>query len=116
MAAHCARYKVFAFLDESHRIKSGAGKQTARATLGLSHLPVSKLIMSGTPMPQSTNDLIPQFLFLYPEIPADTDTVVGLMRPKVACAPRRESLVSGIPRGNWCACPWPQCRASYISS
>jgi hypothetical protein len=69
------------FLDESHRIKSGVGKQTARATLGLSHLPVGKLIMSGTPMPQSLDDLIPQFTFLYPEIPAETDTVVGLMRP-----------------------------------
>jgi SNF2 family DNA or RNA helicase len=81
VAAHCARHKVFVFLDESHRIKSGVGKQTARATLGLSHLPVGKLIMSGTPMPQALDDLIPQFLFLYPEIPANTDTVVGLMRP-----------------------------------
>jgi SNF2 family DNA or RNA helicase len=81
IAAHCARYKTHVFLDESHRIKSGVGKQTARATLGLSHLPVGKLIMSGTPMPQSLDDLIPQFTFLYPEIPAETDTVVGLMRP-----------------------------------
>ena len=81
LAAHCARHKVFVFLDESHRIKSGVGKQTARATLSLSHLPVGKLIMSGTPMPQSIDDLIPQFLFLYPEIPAAKDTVIGLMRP-----------------------------------
>ena len=81
IAAHCARYKTHVFLDESHRIKSGVGKQTARATLGLSHLPVGKLIMSGTPMPQSLDDLIPQFTFLYPEIPAETNTVVGLMRP-----------------------------------
>jgi SNF2 family DNA or RNA helicase len=81
IAAHCARYRTHVFLDESHRIKSGVGKQTARATLSLSHLPVGKLIMSGTPMPQSLDDLIPQFTFLYPEIPAETDTVVGLMRP-----------------------------------
>ena len=59
IAAHCARYKVHVYLDESHRIKSGIAKQTARAALALSCLPVGKLIMSGTPMPQSTDDLIP---------------------------------------------------------
>lgn len=81
MAAHCAKHKVHVYLDESHRIKSGIAKQTARAALTLSCLPVGKLIMSGTPMPQSTADLVPQFAFLYPEIPADTDTVVELIRP-----------------------------------
>lgn len=81
LAAHVARYKVHVFLDESHRIKSGVDKQTARATLSLSHLPVGKLIMSGTPMPQALEDLIPQFLFLYPEIPATAHTVVELIRP-----------------------------------
>jgi len=81
VAAHCARHPTFVFLDESHRIKSGTGKQTARAALGLAHLPVGKLVMSGTPMPQSTDDLVPQFSFLYPEIPVTADTVVDLMRP-----------------------------------
>jgi len=81
MAAYCAQNKVHIYLDESHRIKSGVAKQTARAVLGLSHLPVGKLIMSGTPMPQSTDDLIPQFSFLYPEIAADADSVVELIRP-----------------------------------
>ena len=81
IAAHCARHSAHVFLDESHRIKSGAGKQTARAVLGLSHLPVGKLIMSGTPMPQATEDLIPQFAFLYPEIPATAENVVDLIRP-----------------------------------
>lgn len=81
LAAHCARCKVHVFLDESHRIKSGSGKMTARAALNLSHLPVGKLIMSGTPMPQSMEDLVPQFQFLYPEIPATADNVVELIRP-----------------------------------
>lgn len=81
MAAHCGRHKVHVYLDESHRIKSGIAKRTARAALALSCLPVGKLIMSGTPMPQSTDDLIPQFAFLYPEIVADADTVVELIRP-----------------------------------
>lgn len=81
LAAHCAEHKVHVFLDESHRVKSGVAKQTARATLGLSHLPVGKLIMSGTPMPQSVDDLVPQFTFLYPEIPVNADNVIDLMRP-----------------------------------
>jgi SNF2 family DNA or RNA helicase len=81
VAAHCAQYRVQIFLDESHRIKSGVGKQTARAVLGLAHLPTGKLIMSGTPMPQSIEDLVPQFAFLYPEIPANPENVVELIRP-----------------------------------
>lgn len=81
IAAHCARHKMHVYLDESHRIKSGVGKQTARAALSLSCLPVGKLIMSGTPMPQSIDDLIPQFAFLYPEISSNTATVVDLIRP-----------------------------------
>lgn len=81
IAAHCAQHKVHVYLDESHRIKSGIAKQTARAALALSYLPVGKLILSGTPMPQSVDDLVPQFAFLYPEIVADADTVVELMRP-----------------------------------
>jgi SNF2 family DNA or RNA helicase len=81
LAAHCARYSVHVYLDESHRIKSGVEKQTPRAALSLAHLPVGKLIMSGTPMPQSADDLIPQFAFLYPEIPADAESVVELIRP-----------------------------------
>ena len=81
IAAHCAKAPVHVFLDESHRIKSGIAKQTARAVLTLSHLPVGKLIMSGTPMPQAPDDLVPQFAFLYPEIPAVPETVVDLIRP-----------------------------------
>lgn len=81
VASHCARYRTHVFLDESHRIKSGVGKQTARAVLTLAHLPAGKLIMSGTPMPQAPDDLVPQFAFLYPEIPATQDNVVDLIRP-----------------------------------
>jgi SNF2 family DNA or RNA helicase len=81
IAAHCAKARIHVFLDESHRIKSGVAKQMARAVLTLSHLPVGKLIMSGTPMPQAPDDLVPQFAFLYPEVPAVPETVVELIRP-----------------------------------
>ena len=81
IASFVDEHKVHVFLDESHRIKGGIERQSAQAVLGLSHLPVSKLIMSGTPMPQAVEDLIPQFAFLYPEIPATPGSVVDLMRP-----------------------------------
>lgn len=78
---HLARHRVHVFLDESHRIKAGPSRQTAQAVLSVSQFPVGKLVMSGTPMPQSRDDLLPQFSFLYPEIPATADNVVERMRP-----------------------------------
>lgn len=78
---HVARHRVHVFLDESHRIKAGPLRKTAQAVLSLSQFPVGKLVMSGTPMPQSRDDLLPQFSFLYPEIPATADNVVERMRP-----------------------------------
>lgn len=98
IAAHCAKHPISVFLDESHRIKSGVGKMTARAVLGLSHLPTSKLIMSGTPMPQSVEDLIPQFSFLYPEIPATADNVIELMRPVYVRTNKKELGLPPITR------------------
>ena len=81
IAAHLAQHRSFVFLDESHRIKAGPTSASARAALSLSHLPVGKLVMSGTPMPQAVEDLVPQFQFLYPEVVATGDSVVDLMRP-----------------------------------
>lgn len=63
------------------KVGAGGAAAQARAALGLAHLPVGKLIMSGTPMPQSVDDLIPQFAFLYPEIAATSEDVVELIRP-----------------------------------
>ncbi len=78
---HLARHPVHVFLDESHRIKAGPSRLTANVVLSVSQLPVGKLVMSGTPMPQATDDLLPQFSFLYPEVPASADTVIDRMRP-----------------------------------
>lgn len=80
LAGHLAQHRAFVFLDESHRIKAGLSASTARSVMSLSHLPVGKLIMSGTPMPQAVSDLVPQFSFLYPEIPVQNDTVIDLIR------------------------------------
>ena len=80
VSEHLVGRRVHVFLDESHRIK-GRTNVTTEAVLGFSHLPASKLVMSGTPMPQSTADLLPQFNFLFPEIAADESNVVDLMKP-----------------------------------
>ena len=73
------QYSVFMYLDESHRIKSGIRGVTPEAILSSCTLPTRKLILSGTPMPQSISDLIPQFMFLYPDMNADAESVVGLI-------------------------------------
>lgn len=90
IAEHLAQNNISVYLDESHRIKSGIDRQTPQAVLNLSHLPTRKLIMSGTPMPQSIEDMLPQFTFLYPEIHAESSTVVDLMRPIYVRTNKRE--------------------------
>ena len=80
ISEHLSVRRVHVFLDESHRIK-GADNISTDAVLGFSHLPVSKLVMSGTPMPQSPADLLPQFRFLFPEIRASEDDVIDLVKP-----------------------------------
>lgn len=80
IASHLVGRRVHVFLDESHRIK-GHNNISTDAVLSFSHLPASKLVMSGTPMPQSTSDLLPQFRFLYPEIQANEDTIIDLISP-----------------------------------
>lgn len=75
------RNEVFMFLDESHRIKSGTGGISAEAILRSSFLPKRKLVMSGTPMPQSIKDLLPQFSFLYPDKRVDESNAISLVQP-----------------------------------
>lgn len=74
-------HSVIMFLDESHRIKSGRSGVSPQEILNVSHLPEKKLIMSGTPCPQSVTDLIPQFEFLYPDKSVDESNVVDLFQP-----------------------------------
>jgi SNF2 family DNA or RNA helicase len=77
-----SRNKVFMFLDESHRIKRGAGGVIAEVILKTSFLPYRKLVLSGTPMPQSVKDLEPQFSFLYPDVALRDDSdISGLIQP-----------------------------------
>jgi SNF2 family DNA or RNA helicase len=81
VASYLSTAPFFMFLDESHRIKRGINGVHGRAVLSLSHLPEQKLIMSGTPLPNGTEDLISQFNFLYPEVRVDKNTVVNQISP-----------------------------------
>jgi len=80
VADHLLDKRVHVFIDESHKIKR-RGNISTEAVLSMSHLPVSKLIMSGTPMPQSVGDLLPQFGFLFPEVRIDETRVIDAVRP-----------------------------------
>jgi hypothetical protein len=99
IAAHISRRDTHVFLDESHRIKGGMARKSPQAILSIAHLPVGKLVMSGTPMPQATDDLVPQLAFLYPEIPANTDNAVELMRPIYVRTNKAELGLPPVTRG-----------------
>lgn len=81
IADYLANQRVMLFLDESHRIKSGSHGISANAIISISHLPSKKLVLSGTPMPQSEADLNPQLSFLYPDISLVDRQVTNLIQP-----------------------------------
>jgi SNF2 family DNA or RNA helicase len=58
--------KVHLILDESHRMKAGSLSQRGATLLRMGHLAVRRDILSGTPMPQSSQDLQSQLDFLWP--------------------------------------------------
>ncbi len=69
----------FIVLDESHRMK---GQQTAQILSYLAPLSKNKIILTGTPMPQSTADLVPQFNFLFPDEPVfDNESLIEKFKP-----------------------------------
>jgi len=78
---YLSKCSAFMFLDESHRIKGGSGKVIVESILRTSYLPKKKLILSGTPMPQSDSDLDPQLRFLYPELSMRTHASIELIQP-----------------------------------
>lgn len=71
---------TFVFLDESHRAKNPKSR-TAEAIRKIAVLPKGKLLLSGTPMPQSTTDLVPQVSFLFPDEDIRDDNVVERIQP-----------------------------------
>lgn len=96
LSEYLAKFPTFMYLDESHHIKGG--KAFGAAVLSLSHLPQSKLIMSGTPLPNSITDLITQFDFLYPEIKSHENTVESLIKPIYVRTTKRELKLPEVRR------------------
>ncbi len=72
--------------DESHRMK---GKLTSKTMNVLAPLCKHKIILSGTPCPQSYDDLISQFTFLYPrETFFDSDEIAMKFKPIYVRTPK----------------------------
>lgn len=66
LASYFARQPVHVVLDEAHRMKAGLNSQRGAYLLNVSGLPVRRDILTGTPMPQSAEDLAAQLSFLWP--------------------------------------------------
>jgi SNF2 family DNA or RNA helicase len=90
--------EVFVFLDESHRMKKGDSGAIGSTILSLAHLPEAKCIMSGTPLPNSIADLVPQFRFLYPEVPTTIENVKELIKPIYVRTTKRQLEIPQITR------------------
>jgi SNF2 family DNA or RNA helicase len=62
----CRRRRVMLVADESHRIKRFNGGQWAPAVVDIAALATVRMVLSGTPMPQSGLDLYSQLNVMWP--------------------------------------------------
>ncbi|MFI0370389.1 SNF2-related protein [Actinomadura sp. 1N219] len=62
----CRRSRVMLVADESHRIKRFNGGQWAPAVIDIASLASVRMVLSGTPMPQSGLDLFSQLSIMWP--------------------------------------------------
>ena len=74
-------HNVLLILDESHRMKAGYKGQWGTNVLSLSDLPKYKLILTGTPCPNSKDDLVAQFDFLFPTVQWAPSTIEQMIQP-----------------------------------
>lgn len=91
-------HDCFLFVDESHHIKLGAQGVIGEAVLRLSHLPSGKLVMTGTPLPQSIADLIPQIRFLFPEVAVNEENVAQVVQPIFVRTTKKELKLPPVTR------------------
>ena len=66
LAAHMVKHKVMLILDESHYIKRMEGGKWATTVIALAPVAKVRCILSGTPVPNSLQDLYSQMSFLWP--------------------------------------------------
>lgn len=62
----CRRMRIMLVADESHRIKRFNGGQWAPAVVDIAALASARMVLSGTPMPQSGLDLYSQLNVMWP--------------------------------------------------
>ncbi|MEX0806972.1 MAG: DEAD/DEAH box helicase [Candidatus Binatia bacterium] len=79
--SYLSKYPVAVFLDESHRMKGGPARETGRNVLQLSGLPTRKLLLTGTPIPNSQLDLVAQAQFLFPYKEIDEGNAQSIVDP-----------------------------------
>lgn len=77
IAYYLSVHRVHLILDESHRMKAGAQSQRGAALLAMGHLATRRDILSGTPMPQSSQDLQSQLDFLWPGVGLGSRIAIG---------------------------------------
>ncbi len=103
----CRRHRIMLVVDESHRVKRFRGGTWAPALLEIARHARVKLILSGTPMPQSGRDLYSQLNILWPSgeltgprdefglrVDQDFEAVLRAVHPFVSRTPK-ETL--GLP-------------------
>ena len=66
LIAMCERLNVMLVVDESHRVKRFSGGVWAPALTGIAELARVRMILTGTPMPNSPRDLYSQINILWP--------------------------------------------------
>jgi hypothetical protein len=98
VAQYVANNAQFLFLDESHKIKRGENGAWGSAVLSIAHLPTYKLVMSGTPLPNSEADLVAQLQFLHPEADVDESNATSLIQPIFVRTTKAELHLPGVTR------------------
>ena len=63
----CSRLRLMLIVDESHRVKRFKGGLWAPALMQIARLARVRMILSGTPMPQSGRDIYSQLNILWPD-------------------------------------------------
>jgi len=88
-------HSTLIIIDESHYIKGHQSKRTIDI-LSIAHLAKFKLILSGTPIPNKTSEIITQFRFLYPSINLSENEIIKKVQDIYVRTPRNELDIPGL--------------------
>lgn len=81
LISYLSTFDAALFVDESHRIKGGYDRVIAKAILGLSPVARTKMVLSGTPLPNDITDLIPQMGVIAPELKFTAENLQERIQP-----------------------------------